>query len=109
MTDFISIKEHRKLVSVDMVFAKFNTERRTGADPYWFSPFTEISKIIQNVNSGKATVRQGTYKKNSFQYEKLCIKTRFETEVTGTGMAYSMLPWSEKTHKTDALFESREC
>ena len=84
MTDFISIKEHRKLVSVDMVFAKFNTERRTGADPYWFSPFTEISKIIQNVNSGKATVRQGTYKKNSFQYEKLCIKTRFETEVTGT-------------------------
>ena len=39
MTDFISIKEHRKLVSVDMVFAKFNTERRTGADPYWFSRF----------------------------------------------------------------------
>ena len=84
MTDFISIKEHRKLVSVDMVFAKFNTERRTGADPYWFSPFMEISKIIQNVNSGKATVRQGTYKKNLFQFEKLCIKTRFETEVTGT-------------------------
>ena len=74
-----------------------------------FHRFTEICKIFQNVNSGKATVRQGTYKKNSFQYEKLCIKTRFETEVTGTGMAYSMLPWSEKTHKTDALFESREC
>ena len=49
-----------------------------------FHRFTEICKIFQNVNSGKATVRQGTYKKNSFQYEKLCIKTRFETEVTGT-------------------------
>ena len=49
-----------------------------------FHGFTEICKIFQNVNSGKATVRQGTYKKNSFQFEKLCIKTRFETEVTGT-------------------------
>ena len=67
-----------------MLSVKFNTERRTGADPYWFSPFYEICKIFQNVNSGKATVRHGTYKKNSFQFEKLCIKTRFETEVTGT-------------------------
>ena len=66
MTDFISIKEHRKLVSVDMVFAEFNTERRTGADPYWFSPFygNRYNFSERFINSGKATVRQGTYKKN---------------------------------------------